>query len=67
MDEYKEIIRSHQEQIRNWREEAVNLKQEADRCRGEADSNAILGTPERELGNRDRGLLEQGKLLGLLN
>ena len=37
------------------------MRQEADRCRAEADSAAILGTHEREVGNRCRDLLEQAE------
>ena len=37
------------------------MRQEADRCSAEEDSCAILGTRERELGNRSCALLEQAE------
>ena len=55
-------MRTQQELIRNRRGEAVTLKQEAACCKAEADSYAILGTCERELGNRSTALLEQAEL-----
>ena len=52
-------MRSQQALIRSRRAEAQTCMQEALTCRAAADSAAILGTHERELGNRCRDLLEQ--------
>ena len=59
---YKGRVRTQQELIRTRRGEAITLRQEADRFRAEADSCAILGTCERELGNRSSALLEQAEV-----
>ena len=60
-DEYRARVRSQQDLIKNRRSEAETLRQEADRCRAETDYAAILGTCERELGNRCCDLLEQAE------
>ena len=62
IDEYRGRVRNQQDLIRTRREEVVTLRQEAVLCRAEADSYAILGTRERELGNRSSALLEQTEL-----
>lgn len=60
IDDLRARVRTQQETIRTRRSEAATLRQEAERCRREADSNALLGTRERELGQRSKELLEQG-------